>query len=366
MTFYCLGEPSFTASSWHKRILDGLLEEIKRKRYDAVFLENGDALDALIPESDGVMLLIGTDAAWVSDTVSRCAERFGHRIVLLGNAERDTVSGRFSVVSADVSRNVQALYSYLLAAGGHTVALYGINPRSASDRFRKNAFLAAGGKEENVFYNETGLADCFTAFAREGHRFDAVLCANDLCAVSLLRALDGASMDAPLVASCDETLLARRVRPSVTNLQTRYGDFGRAAIHLARLLVKNPTVSTAEALIESAIAPGDSTRHFPAPTQDNAEPAAPAVVRDGFYEDPEVSEMIKLEALLRTADENDLLILSRLIRGESYEKVAEAVFLSVGGIKYKLSRLCTACGFASKSEMLALFGKYSLTEPSEM
>ena len=361
MTFYCLREPSFTVSSWHKNILDGLSEEIKSKRYDAVFLEDEDALDALSPASDDVMLLIGTNARWTSDAVSLCAEHFENRIVLLGNAERNATDRRFSLVSADVFRNVKALYSYLIAAGGHTVALYGINPHSASDRRRKNAFLSAGGKKEDIFYNTAGLSDCFAAFVREGSRFDAILCANDLCAVSLLRSFEEKKLPAPLVASCDETLLARCTIPSVTNLQTRYCDFGRAAIQLAKLLVKNPTVGTAEVLLESEIVPGDSTARFPVPTSDCVQASTDSIPHDGFYQDPEVSEMIKLEAFLQNADETDRAILSRLLRGESYAQVADAVFLSVGGIKYKLSRLCSVCDFASKEEMLFLLGKYKIT-----
>lgn len=361
MTFYCLFEPGFTQSGWHKLILDGLSEEIKTKRYDTVFLENGDTLDTLIPESDGVMLLIGTNAAWVEDTVSRCAERFKNRIVLLGNADRNAVGRHFSLVSADVAHDVKALYAYLLAAGGHTVALYGINPHSASDRRRENAFLSAGGKVEDIFYNENGLADCFQAFARKAACYDAVLTANDLCAVSLLRALAQANVSAPLVAGCDETLLARQTHPTVTNLRTRYGDFGRAAIHLARLLVKNPAVGSAEVLLESEIVPGESTACHPVPSKDATQAPTDTAARDGFYADPEVSEMIKLEAFLQNADETDRAILSRLLRGESYAQVADAVFLSVGGIKYKLSRLCSVCDFASKEEMLFLLGKYKIT-----
>ena len=81
----------------------------------------------------------------------------------------------------------------LLRGRGHgRIALYGVNPQSVSDESRMDSYLAALGGEDgrrHVFFNSGSLENCFEQFMARAQQYDAVICANDFAAISLVRRL---------------------------------------------------------------------------------------------------------------------------------------------------------------------------------
>jgi len=269
----------------------------------------------------------------------------------------------YSIVSSDISSDVYNLYVYLTSHGKTKVALYGINPDSAADIYRKNCFIKYSGCDEDVYYNNENLLECYKSFVSVVDRYDAVICVNDYSAISLVRALNNDNIAIPYIVSCGETKLARFFRPSITNLKTSYKDFGKAAINVYKMLQKDFPVSNIKLELASCIIPGDSTDNLPVPcTVSSSTVPEITTVDDSFYSDSEVVEMLKVEKLLNHCDKTELIIISSLIRGATYFDVAEKCHMSVNGIKYKLNKLFELCNVSSKSEFLEIINKYIIAD----
>jgi DNA-binding CsgD family transcriptional regulator len=71
--------------------------------------------------------------------------------------------------------------------------------------------------------------------------------------------------------------------------------------------------------------------------------------------------MLRVEALLSICEPEDLELLHRLLAGETYAQIGEALFMSTNGIKYKLKGLCRQSGTTSRRELVHLLAKYMTT-----
>lgn len=358
MFFFILGEPHYTTSSWYKNILSGIFSEKRSKHFSAIIVDSFEEIKSFPKNSDDVILLIGSDAEWLESVIDICEERFNKNVIVLGNFERRLVGRSYSMVSSDISKDLGNIYTYLTSNGKNRIALYGINPKSASDSFRENSFLECGGCKEDIYLNNSNLAECYKDFSNNIGKYDAVLCANDYSAISLIRYLKAAEASLPFIASCGETRLARIFSPSITNLKTNYSDFGRAAVHLYKTLQKDLGISSVKIRLVSSIVPAETTDNLP--YTENSAKSVPKKNRydNSFYSDPEVADMLRIENVLNSCDKNEFEMLCYLISDMTYFDIAEKCHMSVNGVKYRLKKLFELSGVSSKSEFLNLTKNY--------
>ena len=79
---------------------------------------------------------------------------------------------------------------------------------------------------------------------------------------------------------------------------------------------------------------------------------------DIFYEDYEINEMMMLEKLLYESEDLDRQIVRSLLRGESYEQIAENYYLTVSTVKYRVKKMVGLCNLKHRSQLLELLRKY--------
>ena len=356
MTYYVIGEPEYETSNWYRSILDGLIAEKRQRRLSVVMLENVSALQSLLPEQEDVIFIIGTNSKWLDGIIELCEARFFNRCIVLGNHNRRLCGRSYSIVTADIARDVRVLYGYLESLGCRRIALYGVNPESTSDAFKQESFLSCGGQEADIFRNNGSLAGCFDTLQQERTEYGGIICVNDYCAISLVRHLP--ESDSIPIVSCCGTPLSGYFRPTITGMRIDYEAFGKAGLDLSRILQKNSNVNAVNIFLASSFCPGETTDGLPLPNRTVA--AEPVTVKsaDRFYSDPEIEEMLRVEALLSSCEPEDLELLHRLLAGETYAQIGEALFMSTNGIKYKLKGLCRQSGTQSRRELVGLLQKY--------
>ena len=196
--FYLLGEPGYATSSWYRHIIDGILAEKRTRRFNIVMIDSMQEAENFPLENDDAVLLIGSNLNWLESVIDKCKQRFGGNIIVLGNFESQLKGKNYSIVSSDISSDVYNMYAYLVSHGKTRIAIYGINPDSASDIYRKNCFVRYSGQDEDVYYNNANLQKCYKDFVVNIEKYDAVICANDYSAISLVRALCKDGIDIPL------------------------------------------------------------------------------------------------------------------------------------------------------------------------
>lgn len=354
-----LVEPSYSRSIWCLNLLDGLTGEFKQKR---VPFRQIASLDEAGPD-DRYIYLIGSDNAWVRAALAAC-NRMGIYPILLCNQAYHTFDADYSTVCSDVINSMRRLVELLRGRGHGRIALYGVNPQSVSDESRMDSYLAALGGEDgrrHVFFNSGSLENCFEQFMARAQQYDAVICANDFAAISLVRRLglrDPALLERLAIAGCADARLTQLYGSHILSVRVNFVEYGRAAVTLLENLRKNPYLSHIIMMIRWDFSLLDGAA-APAPVAHRREkaPALPADP-DVFYEDRELNDMMLLEKLLDGCEDPDYDIIRLLLRGEPYEKIAETCFLTESAIKYRVKKMVRVCCVQGRKELTDLLRRY--------
>lgn len=357
MSFYAIGEPEYKTSNWYKDIMDGLISEKRQKRFVLTLLNNIDEINQFSITCDDIIFVVGTNSDWLEKIIRVCESVFDNRVIVLANHENRLHKGKYSIVTTDISRSVQMIYNYLRTNGKYKIAMYGINPESTSDTFRKRCFLSCGGCEGDIFYNLISLSQCYEDFSRKIENYDSVICANDYAAISLVRHLK--DYKRIFITSCGAgTLLSQFFKPSITHTRINYQSFGKAGLDICRVLQKNSNANSVNIYLASDFVLGETTDYLPFVKEAMQEVENIHKNDDKYYLDLEIGEMIKIETLLNSCDADDLLILDRVLNNMTYSSIAEELFMSTNGVKYKLKNMFNICNVNSRSEFINLLNKY--------
>lgn len=352
-----LVEPAYSNSVWCVSLLEGLIGEFKQKRIP--FCRIGSLEE--IPHGERYLYLIGSDAEWVRAALT-ASNRMGVYPILLCNQSYHTFEADYSAVCSDVMNSTRRLVELLCQRGCRRIALYGVNPKSVSDESRKESYLAAMNSpaaEGDVFYNSGSLENCFEEFYRRIEIYDAVICANDFAAISLVRRLgarDPERLSRLAMAGCADTRLSQLYGTKILSVRVNFAEYGRAAVMLMEDLRKNPYLSHVVMMIRWDV--GAKTQpEQPYDTQPPEIQALPSA-QDVFYDDQELTEMMLLEKLLSEMEDLDRRIVRLLLDGAAYERISEECFLTESAIKYRVKKMVRTCHVKGRSELTALLRRY--------
>lgn len=353
--FYVLSEPRYDTSHWHASIVNSLKQKKSKDRFSLTFLLDPSYLSSSSIHDDDVLLLLGNDHQWIAQTVLLAEPWFDNRIIVLGTHQRSPFGQRYSMVASDISHSIRTLYHHL-GGDSATIALYGINPDSGADLFKRECFLQCCSDPSDLFYNNTSLKQCYDDFAKAQSRFDGVLCVNAYAAVSLRNHL-GENHPLPIAAYGASPFL-NDTSSAISYMAPRYTEWGTAAVELSKLLIKNPNLNAVDLYLKDEFFPCEGsviTEEISGLTAQNF-----ITQKDHFYADPEIQEMIALDNMLSACKKDDFLLLQMLQKGNSYPAIAESLNFSVNGIKYRLHKLQQYCQVSSRRELLQLLLKYRI------
>lgn len=357
-------EPAFQHSFWCKQTLEGIFAEVKRKKYALRFVSGAvyakADYDAILAGGPRQLILVGTSVSWIPD-VLRVLEKHNVRAVLINYDSFARLSDH-SVVRMDYVNAMQRLMSYLYHHGRRRVALFGFNPNSSADRIKERFFTSAlrgrgdGEPQRHIFHNEGDLRACFARFLPHWAGYDALICANDLVAVSALGQLQRAGIAVPgqlFLACFGESILAQHSRPSITTATLDHREMGRQAVMLCAYMQRQRAQISATVRVESRLAVRQSTQDLP-------DEAPPLIALEGeeiqsvdFYRDEEVQRLLDMEAFLSGLDSLDLEILPLLEKNVPLEAIAEQCQSSASTVGYRIRNMQARAGVASRQALLA-------------
>lgn len=349
MFVHILIEPEYASSTWCDQIVNGLTTEAKNKKIEYAF-----QTDEFSSSSEDMIALIGNSSAWIQHTANQIQHKHASHIILISNAPYPNF---ITNICTNFCQSMLDILLYLKNdCGKKNIALYGINESSYTDLHKLKGF----NQSKHVYYNRGDLRACFHEFHKNIDLYDAVICANDYAAISLLQNLKQLApeqIERLFLISFSDLHVSKKYKPSITTVSLNYYEYGRAAISLYRLLVKNPQISFASLNVKSVIIPRETTRNIPYRDLNRTEEKLYLTDMD-FYKDPEIRDLILLEKLFTTMSDVDLRIIDQLSNGFSYEQIANAIGFSVNGIKYRLNKLMDACNIGNRKELLKIYRKY--------
>lgn len=343
-----LVEPGYRHSLWAQQTLSGMTREAARKKYELLLLDatHYDALDwdGIFRGGRRLAVLIGTSLSWVPAAQAWCQRQsIGCVLISINPSQIRPAQGN---VSMDHSEATFTLLRYLRDCGRSRVAFFALNPNSAADRTKLDAFSAWNRSADcaqtpHVFCNRGSLESCFSEFLPHLSRFNAVICANDIAAAALLPQLAQHGVRVPEdlhLVSYGDSALARSLRPTITSASLAHDELGRRAVNLYAFLTRQEeTAASVSVQVRCHVIVRQSTAMTPLRQAEPDDPTAPDTV--DFYADGEAQEIMALETLLEQSDETDLALFHGLLRGETQPCLQERLFLSPSALRHRQKNL---------------------------
>jgi len=345
-----LMEPNYAESLWCQNLYNALTQELRWKRISFC-----DITDILMPLE--AVFVIASDREWMHCAIRQLND-CGIKPILICNHSEQLIGCLYSCVCSDINASMKKLMDMLTSKGKRRVALYGMNADSVSDISRVDSLFHWRSDHfatMRIFHNTGSLESCFAEFYPHIDQFDAVICANDFAAISLVRHLRETAPDALeslCIISCAQTQLANFYRTSIVSLNMHFEQYGKAAVYVYNALQKHDYLSSMTVrVLWSLDAPPDMPPRQAVRLQLRAS-------SDAFYHDASLNEMLIVDKLLQCADETETQILRGLLRGDTVCHLAEKCFLTEGAVKYRIKKLIAASGAEDKNQVIALMKKY--------
>lgn len=395
MTLHIFVEPSFKDSIWCRQQLKAICDEATAKRYNINIIKSDDLTDIdfnlIYKDSNERRLLLCLCTTFeTADRLNNILVSYDIHVIFV-NFETPDFIENYSNVIMDYSGIMHKILYYLSASGRDRIALYGINPNSSSDMIKSSTFsnyirkFHPNYSDNDIYYNYASLNNCYTSFHAEKSRYNAVICANDIVALSLINNLKSSGVRVPedfYIVSCGNSVLSEISSPSITNISVDLFELGRQAVHLYSYLNKRENKISVSVKLKSELQIRDSTDNFrkntdstpgallsarTVPNADKlcAEDAAISAdymisnnVRANFYDDPCASEILRVEDLLCRLYEFDFSILNGLLHSVPLAQIIEKLHSSQQAISYRIKRMCQIAGVKNKGELISLVRPY--------
>ena len=343
-----LAEPAFRESIWCRELRNSLENALRNKRIP--FCE---IFDTVPKDSEGVFVL-ATGFQWIKQTIKSLNEAGIHPI-LMGNQLEQVPGCSYSCVCSDVLGSMKYLLEKIKSENKREIAFYGVNTNSISDIGRVDSLFAL--KDDffgsmAIFENNGDLGKCYEDFRKRGQHVDAVICANEFAAVSLLRNLQKDNLPVPKILSCSQSQLLRYYSRDIVTIDLNYEQYGKAAVFIYEKRKKYTYMSNLSISVRWGM------EETPGMTAESSIPLPLWEQEDRFYEDRELDEMLKVEAVLEGSDDTDKKILQMLLEGNSVGIICESCFLAETAVKYRLRKLLKHAKIENKEELLTLLRKY--------
>jgi DNA-binding LacI/PurR family transcriptional regulator/DNA-binding CsgD family transcriptional regulator len=361
MEVYLFIEPEYETSPWCNSILQGLRSAFSYKKRSLTPITSLDNLNSA--EKGSFLILVGSNPSWIKAALLNKNTKKIHPVILSSQPYR-SLPGIYSYVTSDSKGSMNYLLSYFKNNGKNKPALYGVNINSLPNIARKERFLSNSifeTNEEDIFYNNGSVDECFASFEKQVSKYDCVICVNDYAAIHLIKQLERIGKENMLIASYGGSLLSANFYPCLLTVSTCYEEFGKAALSICETLHKNSALQYMSISVKHKI-------HLPKEEKTEelyyniVEPLDPPInENDKFYNDYKMNQLLLIEKMLSKCDATDIKILHMLLENLQYEQIAEQCFISLNTVKYRVKQMCEKCGCSSKKELLLLItGNYLL------
>lgn len=362
-------EPAYADSLWARQTLEGMHRESARRKYETRILDSVRYrqidYDGILDPECRMLVLLGTSLTWVPGMLDFMAEK-NISTILLSFDPCESISLR-GMVRMDYVFAMRQLLEYLTACGKKSIALYGINRNSSADMLKNEQYMrwqAMHNARPSVFFNNASLENCYREFEPCMDRFDAVICANDLVAVSLLERARSLKVPEEMFVTCfGNSSLAQNIRPSITCVTLDHEEVGRQAVKLFGWLYRQEPLTSTSLLVRSRLVIRESTAMLSPAVSSIAASCSETFQTSqiDFYADPAANRLLFTERMLSACNETDLRILQGLVRGDSNETMENALYISHTTLYYRLQRLMSIAECSTREEFTSLLRSFNGT-----
>lgn len=366
MNFYVIIEPLVRNQYWSSQYTEGMKQEIQRSKGKYIEITLDD-LEEVIKGSASVhtrpvVLINCVSNTWIPQCLLKLDQQEIHPLLLTPAGQ--SITSSVSTVSFDFYNAFYSLCGYLKNAGRQEVALFGLNPTSANDMVKQRAFIDfcksnSREAEHHIYRNHGNLEECCSDFYRNIHRYNSIVCVNDIVAIKLISFLKDRNVSIPeniYLAAMGNTFLSKMIVPNITVAEFDCFSIGRQAVKVYSFLTRNPDISALTATVSGQIIVRASTAGI-LPCQNNHRAVGHADSVN-FYADNDVKGIFILEELLENIDKLDRQIIYGLLCDNKISALAEALFISESAVKYRIKRMFGIAGCETRTAFVTWLTQY--------
>ncbi len=290
-----------------------------------------------------------------------------NRRVVLAGMDSEQFGHDISCATPSRRAETQQLVNYLYNCGKERIALVGFGRNSINDNFRYHAAMsavAAWGKplaETDVWLWQRDPRASFEAFLDVADRYDAVICPNDIMAIFFIDSCKAHGIRVPedlYVASFGNMNVGRFYRPSVTTMTMDMFAVGKQAFNACRFLTSNE--ASQETALKITVPSRILVRESTAEKTIGNDPSLmmPTLQEDRFYMNPTISVLVSIENCISQRDRIDFHIMSELMTGNSYEEIADRLYISSSTLRYRLNKMFADADVKTRQEFETLIHRH--------
>ena len=350
--FYILIEESYSNNNRFLTLLNGISSVAKKKHDDVSIYKSTDAL----PSNCRVAIIICQSLKWSTDRIEELNARGIHPLVF-GFQYLDTMY-KYSSIAPNYTKSAYNVTKYMLAGSSGTTAILGYNEDSLPDRLKyigiRYAVNEVSGTYE-VFRNHGDVISCLEKFCEKCEGISNIVCCNDNIAVTV-RTKYPKLIENRRMCSCSGMRISEFFDDPYPVCRIDYHKAGVQLAMLYRFLVKEEVIYSTVMTFDMDFCGSMDSVRMPSPMCAEAYSAS----QIDFYGDESLSQMEALDNMLSAADETDLLVLSDICEGMTYEAIADRNYLAVNTVKYRIKKLLELAHLSSRRELVALLSDYGV------
>lgn len=364
MPIYIIVEPDYESSCWCRDKIRGLDEELRRKRYKSILLNSIEDLRKHAKDINSEfssLVTISSSQSWTDGVLAKASAYPIYPIVMCSQPYK-SYNGGYSYVSLDLHKDMKTAVTYLKNNGKRHIAFFGIYSDSLHDACLEEAFFDFCKFEKSCLFKfKNSLSECLYGFVPRIEEFDAIICTNDIVAISLIQNLKDAGytkLDRFIIISFSASLLLNLCAPQTTSLMVDFREFGKAAVSIHNALKNNSSFSAINVLIKSELKIGIKTQNKAycrkiQLTEKKADCDFPDI-----FKEKHADKLIVLQNLLNLCDLIDFYIISGIMSEMTYSQINERYYISIDSIKYRIRKMIEFCNFPSRKELVNFFHTY--------
>ena len=317
-----------------------------------------DTNPADVDKSCKVLIVVGASWQWTQGCI-RYFRNSPLRLIVFGFPNSGDLSRQCNFVSQNYEATMYKIASLLLRERAGDIAFIGFNPDSVPDIQKLRGAVRAAQDHRvklDIFYNYGDIRRCIDSFLQKRGEYQNLICVNDIVAILVGRQLSDARRYQ--ISGYDSLLLTKYLKSLFLTTSVDYRSAGAVTAELYSFLYRSEyDFEAAVSLNTDILLRGEKLACEQTPP---FRAAGERAAKIDFYGDDPVSFVEKLDSIFRMADETDLQILRRMMNGETYEAIAEASYLSLNAIKYRVNKLKGGFGKLTRAEFIAMLKNFGV------
>ncbi len=352
---YIIIEDQLRDTTWCSDILNGAIPELcKNKLKYKICLD----LDREAVEGNSFALILSSTINWAKMIVAKCEKKNIKPVSLVGFLEQDIP---VSIVQFDYKSVMRELNKFLCSKQKKRTALFAFKNTSPANVIISKYFLEyfKESTQQDIYIRTGRTSECFDVFVKNADKYDSVICSNAHTAVYLVNKLKELNypVENILFVSVGDSILLSKSFPSFVVVSQTHSVIGKTGVTIIKALIRHPSITSLKAFVECNIFESgkllSSERHY----ENNLDLDYDYNLFD--TNDYDISEITKIEMLLKGSTLTERTIIDMIISNLTYEEIADICSLSISTVKYHSKKIFQALDCSSRKEFVKLFEKYN-------